>query len=160
MLLHSVVTQPAGSQPPPSWEAPAGSQPPPSWEAAIPPVDSSCPCFESILQCETLVCNSAFLIKAGVDRNGKTCTRAPLKMKRGVEGGRSPPCGGVGGGSAPPHFSSSLTFSRALRLCFKHKVFHPPMAFLRSPFLTAPLAPEVYRATGCSPLSWACALLL
>ena len=39
--------------------------PTPSWEAAIPPVHSSRPCFESILQCETLVGNSAFLIKLG-----------------------------------------------------------------------------------------------
>ena len=29
--------------------------------------------------------------------------RARLKKKRGVEGGRSPPCGGGLGGRSPPH---------------------------------------------------------
>ena len=82
--------------------------------------------------------------QAGVDRNGKTCTRAPPKMKRGVEGGRSPPRGGVGGAAPPPFlfFAHLLSNAPSFRLCFKHRVFHPPMAFLRSPFLDGSASPR------------------
>ena len=77
--------------------------------------------------------------QAGVDRNGKTCTRAPLKMKRGVDGGRSPPR------AAPPpflFFAHLVSNAPSFRLCFKHRVFHPPMAFLRSPFLDRSAIPR------------------
>ena len=83
--------------------------------------------------------------QAGVDRNGKTCTRAPLKMKRGSRKGAA--LAGGWGGSAPPHLSSSLTFSRMLLHCvsaLSTESSAPPWLFFAPLFLTAPLALEVY----------------